>query len=258
MTKRIGETYDGLWGELMVFMHDMDYLWQTNEGRADWLESLGFGGGLRILDLGCGNGLLDIALARRGHVVTGVDSVASVLARARRHVEHESVDFLDSDLRVLELPSNHFDLVLMFGLVGLMSVEDDRTLLQRARHWLKEGGKLLVESDLNLAEEQRIESDHPDGVVQWNWSSDPKTRTNVLLPELHRTDGTIVELRDPIDPKRGNHAGLLRYLYPPAELEECLQQAGFVPKRIGHFLEYVFPEADRDRYMLLGELPAID
>ena len=253
MSGRVSETYDGLWGELMFVMHDTDYLWQVNEGRADWIESLGFGAGLRVLDLGCGNGFLDNVLARRGHTVTGVDRVASAIDAARREVESEPVEFITADLRDVDLPPGGFDLVMMFGLVGLMSISDDQRLVERSRLWLSEGGRLLVDGDLALATNQVTQTEHRDGVIHWNWSSDPATRTNHLQPELHRLDGTVVELRDPIDPTRGDHTGLIRYIYPAEELIQIIEEAGFTVRRVGHFLEHVFSDQDPDRYMLLGE-----
>jgi len=253
MSDRVAETYESLWGGLMFVMHDIDYLWQVNKGRADWVESLGLGAGLRVLDLGCGNGILDIALARRGHTVIGVDRVASVIDAARRAVTSEPVEFIASDLRDVDFPAGRFDLVMMFGLVGLMSITDDRSLLRRSRRWLSDEGRLLVDGDLELAEEESSQSEHPDGVIHWHWTSDPVTRTNHLQPELHRPDGTIIELRDPIDPARGDHPGLVRYIYQPGDLIQLVEETGFTVRQIGHFLEHVFPDQEPDRFTLLGE-----
>jgi SAM-dependent methyltransferase len=253
-SSRLPRSYE-FWGELMVEMHDDAYLTRINYGRADWLESLRIGSNRRILDLGCGNGFLDIELARRGHRVTAVDLVDRVIYKARSRVVDESVTFIASDLRRLELPAESFDVVLMFGLVGLMSVADDQALLARAGRWLAPGGKLLVESDRRVADAQTAFTDHPDGRIHWIWDGDPDTRTNFLTPEFHRHDGTVIELRDPIDPRRGDHAGMIRYLYPPEQLEAMLEDGGLVVESIGHFLEYVFPDADPDRFMLLATKP---
>ena len=250
MSGRVFETYDGVWGELMFVMHDIDYLWRVNEGRADWVESLDLGGGLRVLDLACGNGILDIALARRGHTVVGVDQVRPVIELARAHVKDEPVTFLVNDLRGVSFDVGEFDLVMMFGLVGLMSQADDAMLFQRVCSWLRPGGSCLLDCDLELAATQTIEMENELGMVYWHWTSDQATRTNRLTPELHRVDGTIVELRDPINPSRGGHTGLHRYIYPPEELEQLLLEGGLASRRIGHFHEYVFPEIKPGAYML--------
>ena len=252
MSDRVYETYDGLWGEMMFVMHDIDHLWRANEGRADWVESLALGSSLRVLDLGCGNGILDIVLGRRGHTVVGVDQVRPVIEFARTHVKDEPVTFQVSDLRSVAFDAGRFDLVMMFGLVGLMSREDDEALFHRVRSWLRPGGSCLIDCDLELATTQTIESDHELGRIYWHWTSDQPTRTNRLTPELHRHGGVIVELRDPIDPSRGDHTGLHRHIYPPDQLEQLLHGAGFVTQRVSHFLEYVFPETSPDAYMLLA------
>lgn len=252
---RVGETYEGLWGELMFVMHDVDYLWRVNEGRADWVESLDLGSELRVLDLGCGNGILDVALARRGHTVVGVDQVRTVIDLARAQVKNEPVTFLVSDLRRVSFDIDAFDLVLMFGLVGLMSRADDALMFRRAHSWLRPDGSCLIDSDLELAATETSEVEHELGTVYWHWTSDPPTRTNRLSPELHRGDGVIVELRDPIDPSRGDHTGLHRYIYPPEELEQLLRERGFTSTRVGHYLEFVFPEVKPEAYMLHCQPP---
>ena len=48
--------------------------------------------GLRVLDVGCGGGLLSEPLARMGASVTGIDAVAENIAVARAHAETVGVD----------------------------------------------------------------------------------------------------------------------------------------------------------------------
>lgn len=253
---RVSETYTSLWGELMFVMHTPDHLWRVNEGRADWFESLGLGNGLQILDLGCGNGYVDVVLARRGHTLVGVDRVQTVIDSARRLVNAESVQFVASDLRNVEFDTGLFDVVLMFGLVGLMSKDDDAELLKKVSRWLKLGGSLLVDCDRELARTDTTRTNHPDGFILWNWTSDRRTRTNKLTPELHRRDGVVVELRDPIDPTRGDHSGLHRYVYPEDELTQMIEASGFSVSRVAHYLDYVFPDSEADSYMLLAQSAA--
>jgi len=67
--------------------------------------------------------------------------------------------------------------------------------------------------------------------------------------------GVIVELRDPIDPTRGDHTGLHRHIYPIGELTAMLQGAAFTVEPTGHYIEYVFPDQAPDRYMLHARRP---
>lgn len=249
MPDRVFEDYESLWGQLMFVMHDPEHLRFVNSGRVDWFESLGLPG-RRVLDLGAGNGYFDLELGRRGYQVTAVDQVGSVVEAARRLRQDETVDFQVSDLRNLSFDPGSFDAITLFGVVGLMSVDDDTRLLRDCFQWLVPGGSLIADCDTELAETETIDFDHELGLIQWHWTNDPGTRTNILTPILHRTDGVTVGLKDPIDPSRGPHEGLHRYIYPKEQLTETLVSIGYEVTEVGHFVQHVFPETQPGGYML--------
>lgn len=141
---------------------------------------------------------------------------------------------------------------MMFGIVGLMSQEGDRDLLERARRWLRPDGRLLLDFDIELAANGDSGSMEVDGgVYQWTWTSDPATRYNHLLPEFEASDGTIYEMHDPYEPERGDHKGLLRYIYSIDELTGMLEDIGFTAAQVPHYLSYVLHDLEDDSYMLL-------
>jgi SAM-dependent methyltransferase len=249
MSDRVFATYEALWGELMFVMHDDDHLRIVNRGRADWLESLGVPG-RRVLDLGSGNGYFDVELGRRGYAVVAVEQVRTVVESARQRVDGETVDFIPSDLRQIDFPDVSFDAITLFGLVGLMSRDDDTALLAECYDWLVPGGWLVVDCDTDLATTHTTEDDHPLGVVRWQWTNDPETRTNILTPELLRADGVTVGLKDPIDETRGDHEGLRRYIYPKQELATTLTTIGFSVEPVGHYVQHVYPGTGPQSYML--------
>ncbi|HVF35483.1 MAG TPA: bifunctional 2-polyprenyl-6-hydroxyphenol methylase/3-demethylubiquinol 3-O-methyltransferase UbiG [Candidatus Saccharimonadia bacterium] len=105
--------------------------------------------GARVLDVGCGGGLLSEALAREGASVTGIDLSPDVLAVARMHL-HESgasVDYREASAEALaaEQPGS-FDVVTCMEV--LEHVPDPAALLAACAALLKPAGKLFA-STLN-------------------------------------------------------------------------------------------------------------
>src|SRR5947209_8320730 len=68
-----------------------------NSARLEYLRTVTDGAGLdirgsRVLDVGCGGGLLAEELARLGAVVTGVDPSATSVATAQRHARESGLE----------------------------------------------------------------------------------------------------------------------------------------------------------------------
>ncbi len=68
----------------------------------------------KILDFGCGTGLLTRALATPGRVVIGVDPSATMLGYARRQPGAEAVTWIDGDATAIE-GAGDMDLVVSSG-----------------------------------------------------------------------------------------------------------------------------------------------
>ncbi|MFG3259953.1 class I SAM-dependent methyltransferase [Streptomyces sp. NPDC048172] len=98
--------------------------------------------GRRVLDAGCGSGMLSAALRDRGAVVTGIDASAGMLAQARRLLG-EDADLHVADLRdPLPFDDGTFDdaaasLVLHY-------LEDWGPTLAELRRVLRPGGRLIA------------------------------------------------------------------------------------------------------------------
>lgn len=82
--------------------------------------------GLRILDVGSGDGVLATRLAQDGARVTGLDASADMIAAARRRAEAAGVeiDLVEGDAGGLPFPAGHFDRVV--SVATLCFVDDVR------------------------------------------------------------------------------------------------------------------------------------
>jgi len=105
--------------------------------------------GARVLDVGCGGGILSESMARAGASVTGIDLAPRVLEVARLHL-HESkleVDYREISVETLaaEMPAA-FDAVVCMEM--LEHVPDPGSVIQSCAALLKPGGRLFL-STLN-------------------------------------------------------------------------------------------------------------
>jgi SAM-dependent methyltransferase len=103
-------------------------------------------GARRIIDLGCGTGLLTRELAIDGRQVTGVDPSPAMLAVARRGAGANRVRWIEGDSTVLGQPEA--DLVTMTGAVAQVFLEDTDWLatLRDIHAALRPGGYVAFES----------------------------------------------------------------------------------------------------------------
>src|SRR6266404_812470 len=74
-----------------------------------FLEFAGTKPGDRVLDVGCGTGILTSALAERGSKAVGIDASESYLAEARRHRSHPEVSYELADARNIPYADSCFD-----------------------------------------------------------------------------------------------------------------------------------------------------
>ena len=100
--------------------------------------------GLRILDVGCGGGLMSEALARFGANVVGVDASPGNVAAARLHAQSQNVtvDYRLGELAEVLSPNERFDVVLALEVVE--HVSDVPAFLAAAADRLAPGGILFV------------------------------------------------------------------------------------------------------------------
>jgi tellurite methyltransferase len=77
--------------------------------------------GLSVLDAGCGEGKNAHSLAARAAKVMAVDCSALALRNARAAWPQDQIEWVQADVRDLQLPIQGFDLVIAYGLLHCLS-----------------------------------------------------------------------------------------------------------------------------------------
>ncbi|MFC0279503.1 bifunctional 2-polyprenyl-6-hydroxyphenol methylase/3-demethylubiquinol 3-O-methyltransferase UbiG [Falsigemmobacter intermedius] len=104
--------------------------------------------GLRLLDIGCGGGLLSEPMARLGATVVGADAAEKNLPVARIHAAQSGleIDYRHTTAEALAEAGEQFDVVLNMEVIEHVS---DPAAYLRACHDLLKPGGLMVCSTLN-------------------------------------------------------------------------------------------------------------
>ncbi len=127
----------------------LDYI--TSQIAAEFERTLGSDApfaGLRILDIGCGGGLLAEPMARLGADVVGADAAERNIPVARIHAEQSGleIDYRHTTAEALSEAGERFDVVLNMEVVE--HVADPQAYLTACQELLKPGG-LMVCSTIN-------------------------------------------------------------------------------------------------------------
>lgn len=105
--------------------------------------------GARVLDVGCGGGLLSEALSRKGAAVTGIDLAAGMVEVARLHAAEEGLD-IDYRMAAAETlatdPAQSFDVITCMEM--LEHVPHPQQMLATLASLVRPGGSVFV-STLN-------------------------------------------------------------------------------------------------------------
>jgi ubiquinone/menaquinone biosynthesis C-methylase UbiE len=117
---------------------------------AEW----GASEGTRVLDIGCGTGLLALVCARRGAQVTGIDISPLMLDIARQKVKESG---LDDSITLLEMSaieldekfeSGSFDTIMSSVSFSELSEDEQRFVLRQCHRLLADDGRLIIADEV--------------------------------------------------------------------------------------------------------------
>ncbi|MBU3654021.1 MAG: bifunctional 2-polyprenyl-6-hydroxyphenol methylase/3-demethylubiquinol 3-O-methyltransferase UbiG [Limnohabitans sp.] len=117
-------------------------LHQINPLRLDWIQSLSPLTGQKVIDIGCGGGILADAMARAGANVTGIDLAGKALKVAQLHAleaETPNISYreISAEAMAQEAPSS-FDTVTCMEM--LEHVPDPSSVVRACAQLVKPGG----------------------------------------------------------------------------------------------------------------------
>ena len=141
-----------------------DEFYRTN--RRAWrgvtdISDLGFRSGMRVLEVGCGNGKTLAALKELGCDVVGVDFSEEAVISCRQLIP--GVDARQGDILNLEFDDSSFDAVVLFHVLEHVLPEDMGKASSEVARVLRPGGRAYVRSfsvgDMRSEKGERISDD---------------------------------------------------------------------------------------------------
>jgi 2-polyprenyl-3-methyl-5-hydroxy-6-metoxy-1,4-benzoquinol methylase len=237
--KKINKTWNEFWGKFLLidFHKDNQNKWELMQKKADWILDNGvLITNSKLLDLGCGSGILDICIAKMGIDVTAIDRIQSVLKITSQEANGASVHFIHDDIRSVSYSDCSFDCIIVLETLGLMDKEDDQKLLEKSFSWLNKNGKIIVDCpDPSSTTSSSWTRKLNQGTLQFESSFDKQTSIQTITPKLTQNNNEEIQLYDPYSSEKGNYYGVKRYLYSKDELKNILSEIGFIVNNTEHY-----------------------
>jgi len=121
----------------------MKPLHMMNSCRATWVLDR-MSAGARVLDIGCGAGLLSEALAKAGCDVLGLDAAGEAIAAARAHAEGKGLSLAYRNGTAEDLVAEGAKFPVITALEVIEHVADPAAFLVTLAALLEPGGKLFI------------------------------------------------------------------------------------------------------------------
>ncbi len=143
-------TYADYWKDV----YGEDSFWGTiyRERRAialGWVDQLGLPAGARVLEVGCGAGLLALDLVARGCIVDAIDASSDMVEITQRLAAQADVGTVLTvsigDVHALQFPADSYDLVVALGVLPWLY--SPATAAMEMGRVTRPGGFVLVTAD---------------------------------------------------------------------------------------------------------------
>ena len=167
----------GLWCAIGCTFMALWMIWDSKvgkvRGRERLLQQLAWTGEERVLDVGCGRGLMLIGAAKRltTGTATGIDiwhaedlsgnRPEATLSNAQREGVADRVEVRTADMRQLPFPDGTFDVVVSCSAIhNLYSAEARAKAIQEVARVLKPGGQALIDDIRHLRQYAATFAEH--------------------------------------------------------------------------------------------------
>lgn len=143
--------------------------------------------GLKVLDIGCGGGILSEGLARLGAEVTGLDVGVEAIEAARRHAQGSGLNITYHCGEIEDYrPKNRFDVVIASEVIE--HVADPAAFVAEAVRCLQPGGVLVITTfnrtlqslALGIGMAEYVLGLAPRGTHQWDKFIKPSELAHML------------------------------------------------------------------------------
>lgn len=231
--------------------YDLLYRDKDYQGEADFVHTLiqKYAPGTRtILDLGCGTGRHDIALAGKDYVVTGVDVSEEMLTLARSglasfDLQPAGLDFVHGDIRNLRLKQQFDAVISLFHVMSYQTTNDDlKAAFETARIHLNPGRIFLFDcwygpsvlADRPVVRIKKLENER----IQVIRVAEPVMHPNKNLVDVNYTVWVKDRDSNKVEEIRETHT--MRYWFTP-EIEFLLAASGFELVDVGEWMTGEMP-----------------
>lgn len=138
--EKFGRFAKNWWNEKAT---DAKMLHKMNPLRISYiLSQVGNLAGKKILDVGCGGGILSLPLARLDACVYSLDPSFEMIETLKQKITDEKIELTPINTSLEQCEEKNFDVILMMDVIE--HVEDVEGFLQEARSRLKDSGIIII------------------------------------------------------------------------------------------------------------------